>query len=43
MGLLAMGTSALGNSSGDEVKVFNDTPGPQSIMACKPGDGTECA
>ena len=39
MGRLAMGTRAFGNSSGVEVNVFKDTPGPQSITAWKPEEG----
>lgn len=37
MGLLAMGSRALGFSSGFAVKVGNDDPGPQRMMACSPG------
>ncbi len=33
MGRLAIDTRAFGNSSGVEVKVFRDTPGPQSMTA----------
>lgn len=44
MGRLAIGISALGNSSGFDVNVFNDTPGPHRIIAWNPvgGTGTEC-
>lgn len=37
MGLLAMGRSAFGFSSGFAVKVGNEEPGPQRIKACSPG------
>lgn len=40
MGRLAIGNNAFGNSSGFEVKGFNDTPGPHNIMACSPSEGT---
>lgn len=43
MGRFAIGSSAFGDSSGLEVKVSNETPGPQRIMAWKPGDGIERA
>ena len=33
MGLLAIGIRALGNSSGFEVNVFKDTPGPHRMNA----------
>ena len=33
-----MGINALGNSSGVEVKVFNETPGPQRMSAWNSGD-----
>lgn len=36
MGLLAMGSKAFGFSSGFAVKVGNEDPGPQRIMACSP-------
>jgi len=39
IGLFAIGTNALGNSSGDDVNVFRETPGPQRIKAWKPEDG----
>lgn len=39
MGLFAMGMSALGKSLGCEVNVLSDNPGPQRIMAWKPGEG----
>ena len=44
MGRLAIGINALGNSSGFDVNVFNDTPGPHRIIAWNPvgGTGTEC-
>lgn len=35
MGRLAIGTSALGNSLGFDVKVFSDAPGPHRIKAWK--------
>lgn len=38
MGLLAMGSRALGFSSGFAVKVGNEEPGPQSMMACSPDE-----
>lgn len=38
MGRFPIGTSALGKSSGVEVKVFNETPGPQNMSAWKSGD-----
>lgn len=38
MGLLAMGSRAFGFSSGFAVKVGNEDPGPQSMMACSPGE-----
>lgn len=38
-----MGSIALGISSGDDVKVLNEAPGPHSMMAWKPGAGrTAC-
>jgi len=40
MGLFAIGTSAFGKSFGLEVKVVMDTPGPQSMRACQPGEGS---
>lgn len=36
MGLLAIGRRALGFSSGLAVKVGNEEPGPQRMMACRP-------
>lgn len=33
-----MGTKALGKSSGAEVKVLKDSPGPQNIKAWNSGD-----
>lgn len=44
IGLLAIGSKALGFSSGFEVKVGNDEPGPQRIRACSPVEAleTEC-
>ena len=43
MGLFAIGTKALGNSSGFVVNVLSDAPGPHSTKAWKPEDGTEIA
>lgn len=43
MGRLAMGKSALGFSSGFEVKVGNDDPGPQRTKAWSPGEGIDTA
>ena len=43
MGRLAMGRRALGFSSGFAVKVGNDEPGPQRMIACSPGEGAEMA
>lgn len=40
MGLLATGSSAFGMSLGDEVKVVNEAPGPHSMTAWKPGEGS---
>lgn len=37
MGLLAMGSKALGFSSGLAVNVGNELPGPQRIKAWRPG------
>lgn len=39
-----MGISALGNSSGFDVKVLRETPGPHRMRAWKPDEGTvtEC-
>lgn len=37
MGRFAIGTSAFGNSSGVEVKVFRDRPGPHKMSAWKSG------
>ena len=39
-----MGIRALGYSSGFDVKVLRETPGPHSMRAWKPvgGTGTEC-
>ena len=39
MGLFATGSSALGMSLGDDVKVDSEAPGPHSISAWKPGEG----
>jgi len=39
MGLFATGINAFGKVAGAEVKVSSDAPGPQRIMAWKPGDG----
>lgn len=38
MGRLATGSRALGKSSGVEVNVLKDTPGPQKIRAWKSWD-----
>jgi hypothetical protein len=43
MGRFAIGSRALGFSSGFAVKVGNEDPGPQRIRACRPGDGIETA
>lgn len=43
MGRFAIGISAFGFSSGFAVKVGNDDPGPQRMMAWKPGAGTASA
>lgn len=43
MGRFAMGSRALGFSSGLAVKVGNDDPGPHRMSACRPGDGMERA
>jgi hypothetical protein len=40
MGLFAIGSIALGISSGDDVKVLNEAPGPHSIIAWNPGAGS---
>lgn len=39
-----MGNNALGNSSGLEVNVLRETPGPHKMRAWKPvgGTGIEC-
>lgn len=44
MGRFAIGVRAFGNSSGLDVKVLRETPGPHRMMAWKPvgGTGTEC-
>jgi hypothetical protein len=39
MGRLAMGNSALGDSSDFDVKVSKDTPGPHRMTAWNPGAG----
>lgn len=39
MGRFAMGIKAFGFLSGLEVKVGKEDPGPQRIMAWKPGAG----
>jgi hypothetical protein len=39
MGRFAMGMSALGKSLGEDVKVLSETPGPQRMKACRPGEG----
>jgi hypothetical protein len=31
--------SALGRSFGEDVKVLRETPGPQRMKACRPGEG----
>lgn len=38
-----MGTSALGKSSGVEVKVLNERPGPHKIKAWKSGEAGDLA
>lgn len=38
-----MGSKALGFSSGLEVNVGNEDPGPHRMRACKPGDGMDTA
>jgi hypothetical protein len=43
MGRFAIGSNALGCSSGFVVKVVNDDPGPQRMMACSPGAGIDTA
>lgn len=43
MGRLAIGIKAFGNSSGFEVNVVNETPGPQRMMAWKPEGGIDTA
>lgn len=43
MGLFAIGSKALGFSSGFAVKVGKDEPGPQRMRACSPGDAEETA
>jgi len=43
MGRLAIGIRAFGKSSGFEVNVFSDTPGPHRMRAWKPGGGIERA
>ena len=40
MGLFATGSSALGMSLGEEVNVVSDAPGPHSMRAWKPGEGS---
>jgi hypothetical protein len=30
---------ALGRSLGDDVNVLRETPGPQRMKACRPGEG----
>lgn len=44
MGLFAIGMMAFGNSSGFDVNVDRDAPGPHNIRAWKPGEGivVEC-
>jgi hypothetical protein len=43
MGRFAIGSRALGFSSGFEVKVGNEDPGPQRMRACTPGEGIDMA
>ena len=43
IGRFAIGISAFGFSSGFDVKVGKDDPGPQRMMAWKPGAGIERA
>lgn len=43
MGLFAIGSRALGFSSGFAANVGNDEPGPQRMRACSPGDAEETA
>jgi hypothetical protein len=43
MGRLAIGSRAFGFSSGLEVKVGNDEPGPQRMTAWSPGEGIDTA
>lgn len=43
MGRFAIGSKALGFSSGLEVKVGNEDPGPQRMRACTPGGGIDTA
>lgn len=43
IGRLAMGRIALGFSSGFDVKVGNDDPGPQRMSACSPVEGIDMA
>lgn len=43
MGRFAMGTSALGKSSGVEVKVLKESPGPHNIKAWKSGEAGDLA
>lgn len=43
IGLLAIGKSALGHSSGFDVKVGKDDPGPQRMRACSPVAGMDMA
>lgn len=43
IGLLAIGSRAFGFSSGLEVNVGKDEPGPQRIRACSPVDAEEVA
>lgn len=35
-----MGIRAFENSLGFEAKMLRDAPGPHSMKACKPGEGT---
>lgn len=43
IGRLAMGSRALGLSSGFEVNVGNEEPGPQRMRACRPVEAIDKA
>lgn len=43
IGRFATGSNAFGFSSGLAVNVGNDDPGPQRIIACRPGEGIDTA